>query len=365
MAVSDPMVSGRQHVSEPAAVSARPSLAYRRGRRGRFSAAHIVAWQVAAVAVVAGLVSDDWSRYVGVGAGALIVVFTLVPVGHRWLYQWCLARMRFWWRIPRTVTDPHVEPRLVPLREVLPDIEVIAIEGRGGQRIGIVYDGVAWTAVVGVHTDDDILPTGEPAPALPIRSLADVLAVDDIRLAAVRVLAHTMPAPSGLLGGQGPALSYNQLASFRVPAGQLAWVALRLDPQLCPDAIIARGGGIDGVGRALRRCIARTVEVLSSAGIRAAALDEEELRANLALSAGVAARSRRPGTRHTLERWHTWSCDGVAHVTYWLGHWPDQPTALAAVAERLTAVPTLFATLALTLLPDPDRRVRFHALARL
>ncbi|HEY9473862.1 MAG TPA: type VII secretion protein EccE, partial [Mycobacteriales bacterium] len=340
-----------------------------RGRLGRVTTGQLVAWQVAAALALLGLSTDRWWHWVGVGLAGVIVVLTLTPVGGRWLHQMIAMRWRFWWRVPRQVVDPQVDPRLAPLRELLPDLDVLAAEGRGGEQLGIVSDGQSWVALVAVYGDDDeLLPRQAATPRLPVRDLADVLSVDDIRLAGVQVLLHTVPAPSGLLAGRiGTATSYQQLSAGLVPAAQLVWVALRLDPALCPDAVAARGGGQDGVHRALRRCVARTTEVLESAGIRSRGLAAEEVRAALATSAGVAPR-RAPATdtRHTGEDWRGWTCDGVVHNTFWLRGWPaDVSRGIAALTERLVNLPVLFTTLSLTLMPGSGDRVRFQAMVRI
>lgn len=346
---------------------ARPVLDRGRGRFGPFGIGQLVAWQVGAACVLFGLASDGWTHWVGAGPAVVIVLLTLTRAGNRWLYQWLAVRWRFWWRVPRPVTDPQVDPRLLPLRELLPELDVLTTEGRGGERLGVVQDGHAWVALVEVGGDDDLLPGQANPVSLPVRNLADVLSVDDIRLAAVQVLVHTVPAPSGLLTGTvGSAVSYQQLSSGRVPAGQLVWVALRLDPALCPDAVTARGGGLDGVHRALRRCVARTVEVLESAGITCRGLDAEEVRSVLATSAGVASRRTPPGTRHTGEQWRMWTCDGVVHGTYWLRGWPSDPSrGVPALLDQLVSLPALFTTLSVALLPRDGDRIRFQTMVRI
>lgn len=340
--------------------------------RGRFAAGvtigQVVAWQVAAAAALVGLVREDWLRFVGFGVAAAVAVPALLPVGRRWCYQWFAVQMRFWWRVPSAQDDTSADPRLLPLRELLPDLDVAATQGRFGEQFGIVQDGQAWVAVVEVQRADGLLPPPRQSapPRLPLRQISDVLAVDDVRLAAVQVVVHTVPAPSGLLPGRvNAASSYQQLTGGQVPASQVVWIALRLDPGRCPDAIAARGGGEAGIHRALRRCIARAVEVLESAGITARGLDADEVRSALSLSAGVAPRQAPTGARHTGEEWRRWSCDGINHVTYWLGRWPPDPArGLSAVVDRLGAVPALFTTASLTFCERNLDRVQFRGMIR-
>src|SRR5262249_61833139 len=110
---------------------------------------------------------------------------------------------------------------------------------------------------------------------------------------AAPALPRVLPAQSAR------APPYGQLNLRRTPASQHVWIALRLDPARCPDAVQARGGGQEGGQRAVKRCVARVLELLDAAGVHGRALDEETLRSVLARSGGVRPVPAPPGTRRT------------------------------------------------------------------
>ena len=111
---------------------------------------------------------------------------------------------------------------------------------------------VALTAVLFVQPGDQPL---RPVSAgqLPLHLIRDALEVDGIRLASAQVVQHTQPAPAPHLPQQSVAArSYGPLqAQSGSPALRLTWVALKLDPELCPEAVQARGDGVPGAQRAL------------------------------------------------------------------------------------------------------------------
>jgi type VII secretion protein EccE len=318
-----------------------------RRRLAGVSATQGVVWELAVAAVAAA--GRGWPLYVAGGAGAVAVLLTVLRFRGRWLYQWIGVWIRFRLRRHRHRTDEHSGP----LRELAPDLTVVTAGGRRGSPIGVVHDDRSWLALLSIAADEDVLPNSTGDGVLALHTLADALAVDDIRLSAVQVIAHATPAP-GLLAGNSPAAaSYAQLNAGRVPATRATWIALRLTPEECPAAIDARGGGVTGTHRALRRCAARAVELLDIAGLRAHPLDQEQVRVVLAAAAGI----RQSGVDHTrlVESWRTVSCDGLTHLTFWLHGWSARDS-LAHLLELCAALPALFATVSLTV--TPGRRLR-------
>jgi type VII secretion protein EccE len=136
------------------------------------------------------------------------------------------------------------------------------------------------------------------------------------------------------------------------------WIALKLDPELCPEAVAARGGGLLGA----QKCLVRSAEHLSSrltgAGFRANVLTEEELAAAIATSAcanpmvtSQAGQGDAP-RRRTEESSRSWRCDNRRHTTYWVRRWPQlggSGVSLPQLVAQLTAVPALATTFSLTL----------------
>ncbi|WP_217146629.1 type VII secretion protein EccE, partial [Streptomyces sp. AC627_RSS907] len=147
-------------------------------------------------------------------------------------------------------------------------------------------------------------------------------------------------------------------AQSGAPALRVTWVALKLDPELCPEAVAARGGGLGGAQRSLLRAADQLASRLIGAGFQAEVLSEAELTAAVAAAAcanPIAAASGGSSggpARRTVETSRTWRCDDRRHTTYWVGRWPQlgaSATPLARLVSLLTAVPVLATTFSLTL----------------
>src|SRR5215475_4608683 len=325
-----------------------PQLERSAGRLLGVSVAQIVCWEVAAAAVLASVVRRDWTM---VPAGLLAVgvaALTLVRRRGRWLYEIVAVRLRLRSRRRWPPARPEVDLRLAALAELRPELSVSDVEQRAGRRLGFCNDGTAWVGLVAVQAGDDVLADDLRPAWLPVRELAAALVVDDIELAAVQLLCHVAPAPSGTLPGTSPvASSYQQVKAGRTPASQQVWVALRLDPARCPEAVESRGGGTEGAWRTLRRCLARTLELLESAGIQGRALDGEAMCAALSLVGATRPVQAPPGVRRTSETWSCWQADDIAHVSWWVAQWPPRLPAMQLLTEAAAVVPALSCTLSL------------------
>ncbi len=352
--------------SQRAVARAHPVAESVPGRIAGLSVGQVIGWQVAVAAVLVTAVRRDWTLVPAVAFALVVLALTVVRRRGRWLYQNVAVRMRYRARRRVRPADGPVDPRLATLRELVPALDVSGITLRSGERIGVAYDGWSWVGVVAVHPVEDVVPRPQQAPWLPVRSLVEALTVDDIALAGVQVLRYTVPAPAGVLPAQSPvAGSYTQLNMRRTPASQHLWIALRLDPALCPDAVEARGGGQEGGQRAVKRCVARVLELLDSAGVPGRALDEETLRSVLALAGGVRAVPSPPGTRRTDEAWTHWQGDGTVHVAWWIRSWPSRGIPMQALADAVASVPALAVNVSLTLHPVQTEGARFRGFVRL
>jgi type VII secretion protein EccE len=259
---------------------------------------------------------------------------------------------------PRVLGD--VEPSLAPVAECEPALRTCTYTDRKQDRgVGMVGDGTFLTAVVRVQARDEPLRPARTARPLPLESLYGVLDVDDIRLECAQIVQHTQPAPAPHLPEQSiAARSYAQLqARSGSPATRLTWVALKFDPELCPEAVQARGGGLGGAQRALLRAADQLVSRLAGAGFDAAVLTEAELTAALATSSGAnpmassqaQAQAGRSGgaARRTSETSRAWRCDDRWHTTYWVSRWPKLgagATPSANLVALLTSMPAMSST---------------------
>jgi type VII secretion protein EccE len=153
--------------------------------------------------------------------------------------------------------------------------------------------------------------------------------------------------------------NYTQLQGQTAsPAVRIMWIALKLDPELCPEAVAARGGGLVGAQKSLVRSAEHLASRLTGAGFRVSVLTEEEVTSAIATSACAnpmvttqAGQNETP-RRRTEETSRSWRCDNRRHTTYWVRRWPSlggSGSGLPQLVAQLTAVPALATTLSLTL----------------
>jgi type VII secretion protein EccE len=346
-----------------------PAVLHVQPRPGRLGGVWL--HQVVLVELAAAVVLVGWavSKKMLVPAGAVAVLLVLVAVVRRrgrpvveWLRTIMSLRRR-----QRAVLDPRVmadvEPSLGPVVECEPALRTYSYADRKQDRgVGMVGDGTFLTAVVRVQARDEPLRPARTARPLPLESLFGVLDVDDIRLECAQIVQHTHPAPAPHLPEQSiAARSYAQLqARSGAPAARLTWVALKFDPELCPEAVQARGGGLGGAQRALLRAADQLVSRLAGAGFDAEVLTEAELTAALATSSGAnpmassqaqaqAGRSA-AAARRTAETSRAWRCDDRWHTTYWVSRWPrlgEGATPSANLVALLTSMPAMASTFSL------------------
>lgn len=268
------------------------------------------------------------------------------------------ARQR---RAAGTPIPPGTEPGMVPAVECEPALRTYSHGARDRRPVGIVGDGTFVTAVLQVEADATALRAERSRQPLPLGLVRDALEVDGIRLESAQIVLHTQPAPALHLPQQSVAVAnYLPLQEQTgAPAVRITWIALKLDPELCAEAVAARGGGLTGAQKCVIRAADHLASRLTGAGFRARVLDEEELVAALATSACanplVTAEAGRSETRErrTEESGRSWRCDNRRHTTYWIRRWPqlggDRSESLPQFVARVTAVPALATTFSLTL----------------
>ncbi|MFF8265608.1 type VII secretion protein EccE [Streptomyces virginiae] len=336
------------------------------GRFGPFRLQQLVLLQVAAAGLLVAWVVEPL-LLVPVGVLALVLVVLAVARRHqRSLPEWIgsalslRARRR---RAASSAVPAGTEPGLAPLVEADPALRTLTFSDRDRRPVGMVGDGTFLTAVVQVDTDATALRPDRAARPLPLGVVRDILEVDGIRLESAQLVQHTQPAPAPHLPERSMAArNYAPLqARTGTPAVRLTWIALKLDPELCPEAVTARGGGLAGAQRCVVRAADQLASRLTGAGFKATVLTEQELTAALATSSCAnpmaitqAGRSASTG-RRTEETSRTWRCDDRRHTTYWIGRWPQLGGAGAAALPQfvalLTSLPALATNFSLTMAP--------------
>ena len=370
-----PNGGGRRTTSPPASaapVAASPRTLPRPGGLGPVRLQQLILVELAAAVVLAAWAADvSWLL---VPAGVVAVLLLLLAVlrrGRRPLPEWweTTRALRQRRRDAKLPVPPGTEPMLAPVVECDPALRTYAFVSRDNRHIGMIGDGTFLTAVLFVQPADEPLRPAAAHRQLPLRLIQDALEVDGIRLASVQVVQHTQPAPAPHLPAQSlAARSYGPLqAQVGSPALRLTWVALKLDPELCPEAVKARGDGVPGTQKALLRVADQLSSRLAGAGFKATILDETELTQALATSSCLNPRANQQRTaqdgrtqRRTVESVRSWRVDDRYHTTYWVSRWPQLGhggVALPELVTRFTSLPVLATTFSMTLSKAGNRGV--------
>ncbi|MER5717723.1 type VII secretion protein EccE [Streptomyces sp. NPDC002132] len=336
----------------------------RSGQGGAFRLQRLVLWEIAAAALLVGWAIGPVSLVVAGVVAVALVALSVARRRGRSLPEWLAtvralkARQRF---ARKFEVPAGTEPGFGPALECDPSLRTYTYRGRDRRPVGIVGDGTFVTAVLLVEADATALRAERDRQPLPLALVHDALEVDGIRLESAQIVLHTQPAPALHLPPQSVAVSnYAPLQEQTgAPAVRITWIALKLDPELCAEAVAARGGGLVGAQKCVVRVADHLASRLSGAGFRTTVLDEEQLTTAIATSVCanplVTAEAERTGTldRRTEESSRSWRCDNRRHTTYWLRRWPSlrggSGPSLPQFVALITAVPALTTTFSVTL----------------
>ncbi|MFF0273039.1 MULTISPECIES: type VII secretion protein EccE [unclassified Streptomyces] len=346
--------------------SVSPKLQARPGHFGSFQLQQLVLIEVAAALMLVAWVVEPMLM-VPAGVVAVVLVVMAVVRRHRrslpeWLGTFLALRTRT--RRASSFTVPEgTEPGIAPVVECDPALRTYGYSDRDRRPVGMVGDGTFLTAVLRVESEGTALRPDRAAAPLPVGLVRDVLSVDGIRLESAQIVQHTQPAPAPHLPAQSMAArNYGPLqAQTGSPAVRITWIALKLDPELCPEAVAARGGGLKGAQKCVVRAADQLASRLAGAGFAASVLTEQELVSALATSTcaspmaiAQAGRGQTQG-RRTQETARTWRVDDRRHTTYWVGRWPQlggqggSGASMPQLVALLTSLPALATTFSLTL----------------
>lgn len=291
----------------------------------------------------------------------LLVALAVVRRRGRALQDWMSSALGLRARRRAAATPPSdAEPMLAPVAENVPGFGPQVYVDRTHRTVGMLGDDTFLTAVVRVEASGESLRPAFGARSLPLSLLGDALRVDDIVLESAQLVQQVRCAPAPHLPQQSVArLSYAPLQDQTgAPALRMTWVAVKLDPELCREAIEARGGGMEGAQRCLVRVADHVASRITGAGFQAAVLDQDELNSAVATSAcanpilsGRAGRPDAAPQRRTMETSRVWRCDDRWHTTYAVDRWPELgrgATPLPQLVALLTSVPAYATTFSLT-----------------
>ncbi|MFH8613469.1 type VII secretion protein EccE [Streptomyces sp. NPDC017979] len=254
----------------------------------------------------------------------------------------------------------ETDPSIAPVVEGVPELRPHPYVDKNRRTVGMLGDGTFLTAVVRVEASGAALRPAFGARSLPLTLLGGALEVDDIVLESVQLVQQVRSAPAPHLPQQSVArLSYAPLQERTgAPALRMTWVAVKLNPELCREAVEARGGGVQGAQRCLVRVADHIASRVAGAGFQAVVLDQQELNSTLATavcaSPRLAVRASRPDAtplQRTAETARVWRCDDRWHTTYAVGRWPELgrgAAPLPKVVSLLTAAPAYATTFSVT-----------------
>ena len=326
----------------------------RRSRSTRYIGV-VVAWQIVLV-VVAALVlrMQIWS--IAVAAVALLVALLLtIPVNGRTLGASVGTRRSFATRARRRVEHPEVPAELVPLAQWVPKLEVTQIKDAHDGEIGVVADGESWSGILEVTSDNSLFT--DRGARLDLAVLGSLTRQDDVVFSGIQIVTYTVPGPAAaMLPPTSPALqAYREIAGRATPpAVRRTWIALRLDPRLCLEAVDRRGSGQIGVFATLRFGLHRAQATLKRHGMPTEPLDPLGIADVLALATGAADHAT--GERSN-ESWEHWVCDSLIHKTREVTGFGDAPSApYQRLLDAVAQAPAMFAVTSLTISPgEPPR----------
>ncbi|WP_433207137.1 type VII secretion protein EccE [Dactylosporangium sp. CS-047395] len=309
----------------------------RRGALGDFPVGRVMTAQVALLAiVVAALSADPFLRVVSGAVAVLLLLVVSIRIGGRWwptqLRRRAAVRSRrLAARRAMATATRSGDPRLVALAALAPGAAIREHHDRGSD-IGIGQDEHGWYCALVVAPFSSM--DGTRRAAFTLDRLARVFTETSVPVSRLQVVSCVLPAPTQAVGSGAPLVqSYRELlGSDAVQADQALWVALRLAPADAADAAASRGGGLDGVHRALATSIARVGKALSEVDVPYRILDGLEL---LDAVSGASGGAATPGT----EQGRFWQSSSLAQVCYEVTEWPSgRPTDFLAGFSRLPAL---------------------------
>lgn len=218
----------------------------------------LLAESLVAVGLAVGLLLDRPGWY-SAAAGLAVALVFVVRVRRLTLPRWTIRCLGFWFERRRRKHAAKA-PRSEPFDSELPD----------GSQIGFYWDGTTLMSLVRIQENPEAMTVMEPATTVSgetvsVQMLADCLQQFDITLDSIDVMSQGARSHGH---GRIAAIYDAVLGPLPAIAQRSVWVAVRLDPRLCPEAVRHRGGGWEGTLRTATTATRRVANRLSDAGLR-------------------------------------------------------------------------------------------------
>jgi type VII secretion protein EccE len=311
----------------------------------------VVFWQIIVAAALAlAMLQQPWTYAAAAGLLLFGLLFTL-PVNGRTLPKTMRHRRAFAKRRREFVEEPDLPPDLVPLGQWLPKLEITQIKDAHDAEIGVVADGASWTGILELTSDLQLF--SDRGNQLDLSELGVLTRQDDVTFAGIQVVTLTVGAPTrAMLPASSPAIaSYREILGDEEPppAVRRTWLALRLDPNLCLEAVGRRGVGQNGVFATLRFGLHRAQTMLKRRGVHTEPLDPIQIGEVLALTSGAGPEPREERSR---EEWEMWICDGLVHESRSVRSFgKDLSAGYQRLLDAVAAAPAMMALTSYTVSP--------------
>lgn len=315
---------------------------------GNIRLGEAVRWEVGVLLVVLLALTGRVLGFVLAGVVLILMVGIGVPFGGKNLIDRVRRRLDFRARARDRVETPEVPAELVPLGQWLPGLSVNQTRSARGDDVGVITDGVSWTALLGVVSDDELI--ADSGEQIDLDALSGLTVQEDIIFAALQVITFTSPAPARvMLTADSPAIaSYAEIAQGDPPpAVRRTWLGVRLDPRLCLEAVASRGATNDAIYATLRFGLHRVQSALKRQGIDTRELTAREIYEVLSLTSGA---SPERSANRSQEFWDHWECDGFIHRGRQVASWGENASlGYQAVLDALDNAPIVFGLTSFTL----------------
>jgi type VII secretion protein EccE len=321
-----------------------------KGGQGSFGRVQLLAAEVAGGSVGLAVFSGSVPAMAAASGAALVLLgLTWLPFGGRWGYQTVAVRraLRSRRAAARRSGRQGQSPRGLRIRDH---------EDRGS-RIGLGQDQGGWFVAIELGDEDELLSSGQTE--LRLDRVTRLLEESSARPSTMQVVRLRISAPSTVLPSTAPCvMSYQELLRSTGGTGSgdsgepelaadLTWIAIRLEAQDALAAALERGGGLEGVAKALSAATSRICKLLTSAGVAHRVLDAAQLRQVVAMCCGFDP-SAAAGTE-SAEAWNQWRTAEVAQRSFELCRWPGQTTDMSL--DQLLCLPAAHLAVSVVLRP--------------
>ena len=224
-------------------------------------------------------------------------------------------------------------------------------------EIGVVADDDAWVGILSLASDDALIV--DRGAGIDLSTLGELTRQDDVVFAAIQVLTMTVPGPTEAMLAPGSLAtgSYLELTGAEEPtppAVRRTWLALRLDPRLCMEAVDRRGSGQAGVMATLRFGLHRAQAQLKRQGVAAHPLDAAGVADVLALTTSAWTGQ---DDEVSSESWEQWRSGSLVHETRGIRSFGKEPGQnYQKLLDSLSQAPSMMVLTSFTVSPgEPPR----------